>query len=87
MIVTKRTLPRRTFLRGAGAAIALPLLDAMVPALAATPVAHEAPRLHLSAERRRDEFFGRELLDAEGRRGKASSCRRSCGRSPRTATD
>ena len=37
MIVTKRTLPRRTFLRGAGAAIALPLLDAMVPALAATP--------------------------------------------------
>ena len=34
MIVTKRTLPRRTFLRGAGAAIALPLLDAMVPALA-----------------------------------------------------
>ncbi len=41
MIVTKKSLPRRTFLRGAaGAAIALPLLDAMVPAmtaLAATP--------------------------------------------------
>ena len=36
-IITKRTLPRRTFLRGAGATIALPLLDAMVPALAATP--------------------------------------------------
>ena len=34
MIVTKRTLPRRTFLRGAAAAIGLPLLDAMVPALA-----------------------------------------------------
>jgi hypothetical protein len=34
LIITKRTLPRRTFLRGAGAAIALPLLDAMVPALA-----------------------------------------------------
>ena len=34
MIVSKRTLPRRTFLRGAGACIALPLLDAMVPALA-----------------------------------------------------
>jgi hypothetical protein len=34
VIVLKRTLPRRTFLRGAGAAIALPLLDAMVPALA-----------------------------------------------------
>ena len=31
---TKKHLPRRTFLRGAGAAIALPLLDAMVPASA-----------------------------------------------------
>jgi hypothetical protein len=29
-------LPRRTFLRGAGAALALPFLDAMTPALAAT---------------------------------------------------
>src|SRR6185436_15158903 len=29
-------LPRRTFLRGVGAALALPLLDAMVPALTAT---------------------------------------------------
>ena len=32
MIVTRMKLPRRTFLRGAGAALALPLLDAMVPA-------------------------------------------------------
>jgi len=40
MIVTKKALPRRTFLRGMGATLALPLLDAMVPAmtaLAATP--------------------------------------------------
>src|SRR5436309_12769205 len=40
MIVTKKALPRRTFLRGVGATLALPLLDAMVPsmtALAATP--------------------------------------------------
>jgi hypothetical protein len=35
MIVTKKALPRRTFLRGAGAALALPLLDAMVPPLTA----------------------------------------------------
>ena len=33
MIVTKKALPRRTFLRGAGAALSLPLLDAMIPAL------------------------------------------------------
>ncbi|MBM62609.1 MAG: hypothetical protein CL484_06630, partial [Acidobacteria bacterium] len=38
MIVTKKALPRRTFLRGMGAAVALPLLDAMVPALAAAPL-------------------------------------------------
>ena len=33
MIVTHRALARRTFLRGVGATLALPLLDAMVPAL------------------------------------------------------
>jgi hypothetical protein len=35
MIITKIALPRRTFLRGLGAAFALPMLDAMVPALSA----------------------------------------------------
>ena len=35
MIVSKLALPRRTFLRGVGAAVALPLLDAMVPAMTA----------------------------------------------------
>jgi hypothetical protein len=34
MMITKKHLPRRTFLRGLGAAIALPMLDAMRPALA-----------------------------------------------------
>ena len=32
MIVTKKHLPRRTFLRGMGVSLALPLLDSMVPA-------------------------------------------------------
>src|SRR6266436_1209599 len=32
MIITKKALPRRTFLRGMGATMALPLLEAMVPA-------------------------------------------------------
>ncbi len=36
MIVTHRALSRRTVLRGLGATVALPLLDAMVPALSAT---------------------------------------------------
>ena len=40
------SLPRRTFLRGMGATLALPLLDAMVPALTATAktAASAAPR-------------------------------------------
>ena len=36
MFITRRSLPRRTFLRGMGTAVALPLLDSMVPALTAT---------------------------------------------------
>src|SRR5262249_18712110 len=37
MFVTKKHLTRRTVLRGVGATLALPLLDAMVPAFASTP--------------------------------------------------
>ena len=32
MFVTKKHLPRRTFLRGMGVSLALPLLDSMIPA-------------------------------------------------------
>jgi hypothetical protein len=42
LILTRKSLPRRTFLRGMGTTLALPLLDAMIPsmtALAATPAA------------------------------------------------
>src|SRR5687767_13781110 len=38
--ITKKFIPRRTFLRGVGATMALPLLEAMVPA--ATPLARTA---------------------------------------------
>jgi hypothetical protein len=34
MVITRKYIPRRTFLRGAGATLALPMLDAMTPALA-----------------------------------------------------
>src|ERR1041384_1422419 len=40
VILTKQFMPRRTFLRGVGATMALPLLEAMVPA--ATPLAKTA---------------------------------------------
>jgi hypothetical protein len=35
MVITKKYIPRRTFLRGAGAVLALPMLDAMTPAMSA----------------------------------------------------
>ena len=43
MIVTKKALPRRTFLRGLGTTLALPLLDAMVPAMTALGGTAAAP--------------------------------------------
>jgi hypothetical protein len=46
MILTRKSLGRRTFLRGVGATIALPLLDAMIPAAtAAAKVARPVKRL------------------------------------------
>jgi hypothetical protein len=42
MVITKLALPRRTFIRGIGATVALPFLDAMVPAMRAQ--AKTAPR-------------------------------------------
>ena len=42
MIITKKSISRRTMLRGMGASVALPLLDAMVPAM--TALAQSAAR-------------------------------------------
>jgi hypothetical protein len=49
MYVTRKSLPRRTFLRGAGAAVALPLLDAMVPAVTALAQTPARPRTRFGA--------------------------------------
>jgi hypothetical protein len=43
MIVTKKALPRRTFLRGLGTTLALPLLDAMIPSMTAPAATAAAP--------------------------------------------
>lgn len=45
MFVTKTHLSRRTVLKGLGAAVALPMLDAMTPAMASSRVAAGPPRL------------------------------------------
>ena len=62
MFVTKRSLPRRTFLRGAGTALALPLLDAMVPALTATAATDGARRYDELWE---NEYFALGMTQAE----------------------
>ena len=49
MFVTRESLPRRTFLRGLGAAIGLPLLDAMVPAFTALAQSPARPRTRFGA--------------------------------------
>ena len=43
MFVTKRHLPRRTFLRGAGVTLALPLLESMLPAMTPLRLTAAAP--------------------------------------------
>lgn len=43
MFIQQRYLPRRTFLRGAGVCLGLPLLEAMVPALTAEKLTAAAP--------------------------------------------
>jgi hypothetical protein len=44
MFITRKHLSRRTFLRGAGAAVALPLLDAMIPASTVLAQTAAAPK-------------------------------------------
>ena len=43
MLITKKHLPRRTFLRGVGVSLALPLLDSMIPAQTLTRKTAAAP--------------------------------------------
>jgi len=48
MMITKKALDRRTFLRGVGTAMALPLLDSMIPAMAATRLTPAKPAIRLA---------------------------------------
>jgi hypothetical protein len=49
MFLTKKSLPRRTVLRGLGAAVALPLFDAMLPAFVPLAKAAAKPRMRFGA--------------------------------------
>jgi hypothetical protein len=49
MFVTRKSLPRRTILRGMGAVVGLPLLEAMVPSLTAIAQSGAAPQMRFGA--------------------------------------
>ncbi|HTR37067.1 MAG TPA: DUF1552 domain-containing protein [Bryobacteraceae bacterium] len=49
MFLSKKSLSRRTILRGAGTAVALPLLDAMLPAFVPLAKADAKPRMRFGA--------------------------------------
>ena len=67
MMITRKAIPRRTMLRGIGATLALPLLDAMVPALTALQkTAGEAG--HPVRRDVRAERHGHGAMDAGRRR-------------------
>ena len=48
-LLPRRALPRRTFLRGVGTTMALPLLDSMVPALTALAQTPASPPTRFGA--------------------------------------
>jgi hypothetical protein len=48
MMITKKSVSRRTLLQGLGASLALPLLDAMIPAMAATRLTSAKPAVRLA---------------------------------------
>ncbi len=88
MYLKNSRLQRRSFLRGVGATIALPLLDAMVPALSSAAAAVESPtRLvftympigttmadWLPKTTGRDYEMSRILKPLESLRGNSRSC-------------
>ena len=59
MFLTKKALDRRTVLRGMGAALALPLLDAMVPAGVALAQTSARPLRRQSQARPRERSLAR----------------------------
>ena len=88
MIVTRKALSRRSMLKGLGAAISLPFLDAMTPAFAAPAAPRAAPPgVVLRAQRHRHA-----ALDARAKKVRSARCpdcwrrsspsRKTCSSSP-----
>ena len=62
MFITKKYISRRTFLRGAGVTLALPLLDSMIPAQ--TPLRKPRPAEDPLHRHLRSPRGGAGLLDS-----------------------
>ncbi len=79
MFITKKHLSRRTVLRGVGATVALPLLDAMIPARTALAQTAAAPKPRMGFI-----YFPHgaimEQVDAGGRGQELRARRRSSSR-------
>jgi hypothetical protein len=84
MFITKKHLPRRTFLRGMGVTLALPLLESMVPARALLAQSAARPVTRLGFVYVPHGAIMRDWTPAT--EGRASSSRPSSSRSNRTAT-
>ena len=80
MIITKKALPRRTFLRGAGAALALPLLDAMIPAMTALADTPASPGRCAAWASSTCRWAATSPAGRRPARTRSTSCRRSSAR-------
>ena len=85
MFITKKHIPRRTFLRGAGATLALPLLDAMVPAATALAQTAATPKPRFVGLLRAARHGARATGFPRPRARWPQSCRSSTSRSSRIA--
>jgi hypothetical protein len=66
MFITQKSLPRRTILRGLGAAFALPLLDAMIPAATLTRLTPANPAMRLGFVYTPNGIIQKSWLPAQG---------------------
>ena len=83
MFITKKHISRRTVLKGMGVTVALPFLDAMVPARSAWAKAarrQDPPRVHRDGARVGGQHARSASRRTSGRRpasGATSTCRRA----------
>jgi hypothetical protein len=82
MFITKKHLSRRIFLRGAGVAVGLPLLDAMVPAWTVLARTAAAPKPRMGFMYLPHGAIMEHWTPAA--QARTSSCRRSCSPSSRS---